>query len=118
MIRLILLDGLAEAVAAGRVTLTNLLPECDECQLLAALALLAALQGRLPRGTHHRPRRRHRYAHWKGRHVRFLLLRARLEPLLAGLAADKLASLRRKGAAMRDNGSSNQDWVTTCDPCR
>ena len=47
MIALILLNRLAEAVAAGRMALMNLLPEGDGCHLLAAIALLAALQGRL-----------------------------------------------------------------------
>jgi hypothetical protein len=32
-----------------------------------------------------------------------VLLRARLEPLLAGLGADELARLRAEGAAMRDD---------------
>ena len=45
MIALLLLNRPAEAVAPGRMALTNLLPDGDECQLLAALALLPALQG-------------------------------------------------------------------------
>jgi tetratricopeptide (TPR) repeat protein len=104
MIALILLNRPAEAVAAGRMALTNLLPEGDECQLLAALALLAALQGRLAAAARIIGRD-DAVAARTGKVVRpvSVLLRARLEPLLAGLGADELARLRGEGAAMRDD---------------
>jgi len=47
LIALILLNRSDEAVAAGRMALKNLSPELDGYQLLGALALLAASQGRL-----------------------------------------------------------------------
>jgi tetratricopeptide (TPR) repeat protein len=104
MIALILLSRPAEAVAAGRMALTNLLPEGDECQLLAALALLAALQGRLAAAARIIGRD-DAVAARTAKVVRpvSVLLRARLEPLLAGLRADELARLRGEGAAMRDD---------------
>jgi hypothetical protein len=104
MIALILLNRPAEAVAAGRMALTNLLPEGDGCQLLAALALLAALQGRLAAAARIIGRD-DAIAASTGKVVRpvSVLLRARLEPLLGGLGADELARLRGEGAAMRDD---------------
>ena len=104
MIALILLNRLAEAVAAGRMALTLLLPEGDGCQLLAALALLAALQGRLAAAARIIGRD-DAIAARTGKVVRpvSVLLRARLEPLLAGLGAHELARLRAEGAAMRDD---------------
>jgi len=104
MIAQILLNRLAEAAVAGRTALTNLLPEGDGCQLLAALALLAALQGRLTAAARIIGRD-DAIAVPTGKVVRpvSVLLRARLEPLLAGLGADELAGLRAEGAAMRDD---------------
>ena len=104
MIALILLNRPAEAVAAGRMALTNLLPEGDGCQLLGALALLAALQGRLAAAARIIGRD-DAIAAYTGKVVRpvSVLLRARLEPLLGGLGADELARLRGEGAAMRDD---------------
>ena len=103
----------AEAVAAGRIALTNLLPEGDGCQLLAALALLAALQGRLAAAARIIGRDDAIAARTEEvlRPVS-VLLRAYIEPLLAGPGADELARLRAEGAAMRDGRVFNGRFGT------
>jgi predicted ATPase/DNA-binding winged helix-turn-helix (wHTH) protein len=101
-IALIYLDQLDDALAAARKAHGLLLQEGDEYRILAPLALLAALQGRLADA-----------ARIIGRdeavHLRTALrpnvaqVRARLDPLLAAaLPAAELARLRAEGAAMRD----------------
>ena len=83
---------------------TLLLPEGDERRLLTALALLAALQGRLAAAARIIGRD-DAIAARTGKVVRpvSVLLRARLEPLLAALGGNELARLRAEGAAMRDD---------------
>ncbi len=104
LIALILLNRPAEAVAAGRKALKNLSPEGDGCQLLGALALLAASQGRLADAARIIGRDDAIVAR-NGKVARPVsaLLRSRLEPLLAGLGTNELAHLRGQGAAMRDD---------------
>ena len=104
MIALILLNRLTEAVAAGRMALKNLSPEGDGCQLLGALALLAALQGRLADAARIIGRDDAIVAR-NGKVARPVsaLLRSRLEPLLAGLGTNELSRLQGQGAAMRDD---------------
>lgn len=103
MIALMLLDRLAEAADAGRTARVLLLHEGDEYRLLAALALLAALQGRIADAARiigHDDANLGR----TGGVVRPVaaLLRARLDPLLAAaLPAPELDRLRVEGAAMR-----------------
>jgi hypothetical protein len=104
MIALILLNRLDEAVDAGRMARTLLLREGDEYRMLAALALLAASQGRFAAAA--------RVIGFDdavlartGEAVRPVaaLLRAHLGPLLdAALPAPELARLRTEGAALRD----------------
>ena len=103
-IALILLDRLDEALAAARTAHARLLREGDECQLLAPLALLAALQGR-PADAARIIGHDDAVLERTGNGVRPLaaLVRVRLEPMLAAaLPAPELARFRREGAAMRD----------------
>ena len=102
MIALILLDRLDEAVAAGRMARPLLLHEGDEYRLLPALALLAALQGRITAAARIIGHDDANLAR-TGEVVRPVaaLVRARLGPLLdAALPAPELARLRMEGAAM------------------
>jgi len=103
MIALLLLDRLDEALDAGRKARTLLLHEGDEYRLLAALALLAALQGRIGDAARIIGHDDANLARTGGA-VRPVaaLLRARLDPLLdAGLDPTELARLRMEGAALR-----------------
>ena len=105
MIALMLLDRLDEAIVAGRAARTLLLHEGDEYRLLAALALLAALQGRIADAARIIGYDDANLARTGGV-VRPIaaLLRARLEPLLtSGLSASERARLQAEGAAMRDD---------------
>jgi predicted ATPase/DNA-binding winged helix-turn-helix (wHTH) protein len=104
MIALILLDRLDEAVDVGRIARTLLLHEGDEYRLLSALALLAALQGRVDAAARIIGYDDANLAR-TGEAVRPVaaLVRARLGPLLdAALPASELARLRMEGAALRD----------------
>ena len=103
-VALIFLNRLDEAVDAARTARRLLLREGDERRLLAALALLAASQGRFAAAA--------RVIGFDdavlartGEAVRPVaaLLRARLDVLLdAALPAPELARLRMEGAALRD----------------
>jgi len=86
------------------MALKNLSPEGDGCQLLGALALLAAVQGRLAAPARIIGRD-DAIAARNGKVVRPVsaLLRPRLEALLAGLGTSELARLREEGAAMPDD---------------
>jgi tetratricopeptide (TPR) repeat protein len=101
-IALIMLDRLDQSADAARQAYAFLLPEGDEFQLLATLALLAALKGRLADATRIIGHDDAVLAR-TGKTVRPLaaMLRARLEPLLATLPKAERARLRAEGAAMR-----------------
>ncbi len=103
-VALIFLNRLDEAVDAARTARRLLLREGDERRLLAALALLAASQGRFAAAARIIGHDDAVLAR-TGEAVRPVaaLLRARLDPLLdAALPAPELARLRMEGAAMRD----------------
>jgi hypothetical protein len=104
MIALLLLNRPGDAVDAGRLAHTLLLPQGDEYQLLPALALLTAMQGR-PAAAARIIGHDDAVLARTGKGVRPLaaLLRARLDPLLAAaVPMSELARLRVEGAAMRD----------------
>ena len=103
MIALMLLDRLDEALDAGRKALALLLHEGDDYRLLAPLALLAALRGRVADAARIIGHDDANLARTGGvvRPVA-ALLRARLDPLLdASLDPTELARLRKEGAALR-----------------
>jgi predicted ATPase/DNA-binding winged helix-turn-helix (wHTH) protein len=102
MIALVLLDRRDEGMDAGRMAHRLLLHEGDENRVLPALALLAALQGRMTAAARVIG---HDDAHLArtGEVVRPVaaLVRARLGPLLgAALPAPELERLRMEGAAL------------------
>jgi predicted ATPase/DNA-binding winged helix-turn-helix (wHTH) protein len=103
-IALIMLECLDEAADEARHAYTLLLPEGEEFQLLASLALLAALKGRLPDAARIIGHDDAVLAR-TGKRVRPLaaMLRERLEPLLVALPEAELARLRADGAAMRSD---------------
>jgi tetratricopeptide (TPR) repeat protein len=104
MTSLILLNRVDEAVAPGRMAYAFLLREGDEYRVLAALALLAAMQGRFADAA--RIIGRDDAVHQRIGDVErplAALLRTRLDPLLASaLPASEIARFRMEGAAMRD----------------
>ena len=104
MVASILLNRLDDVVDVGRTARALLSYEGDEHRVLAALALLAATQGRFAAAAQiigHDDARLARTD--EGLPPLATLLRARLGPMLdAALPAPELARLRAEGAAMRD----------------
>ena len=104
MIALMLLKRLDEARDAGRMASTLLSREGDKYRVLPALALLAALQGRIADAARIVGKDDTKYGRADvPRPPIAAFLRTRLDPLLAsGLPPSEIERLRAEGAAMRD----------------